>query len=150
MNEIELIIRYLERHGSKVIDIAYHAEELYCTSLVGTSYYPGIISGFNFMDCFFFGNVTIYAEVSGVVDLANKMIIYTEFQVQLKGGATVVHNMQTMGVAHNMNLMGNGEYVGNKRLYGMGFNRIDVGVEGFGAATLAQAMQVNGYLFRMR
>jgi hypothetical protein len=153
MNEIDLIKKYLEAggnlgQGNRVTNISYYQEgalaiaDAYVLNL-------GVITGNAIGQSFFFGNVNINITISGVVVLTNQMLLNLQFMTILKNMSETGYGATTMGVNCGMSLLGNGEYEGNRRLYGMGFNRVVINKNGFGAATFAVRMAFNGYLFSL-
>lgn len=147
MNEFDLIKKYLEKHSTKVIGIEYFDWNIVTVAvLAGT--YLGAPQGEIPRQSWFFGHVNIVAKIGGVIVLTNEMRL--RFQLVSDFGNIFQYNLITeMGVNFGMSLLGNGEYEGVKRLYGCGFNRLELATYGFGAATFEVGMQFNGYLFRL-
>ena len=147
MTEIDLIVKYLELRGSKVQDIFYYDEHL--NYIADGSKTLGAVNGYGIGDAYFFGNISIYTRIDGVIVLANKNAIDIVFYHLIKAtGQNYVSNI-SVGVG-SMNLMGNGAYEDNRRLYGMGLNRVIVARNDFGAATFQIDLYFNGYRFMMK
>lgn len=148
MTEIDLIVKYLEKYGTKVTEIDYYTEG-HLATVDANVWEVGISEGELTTRHFFFGHVNINATISGVIVLTNQMLLNLQFMTIIPRRTEVGYAAQTMGVNLGMSLMGNGEYEGNKRLYGMGFNRAVTNKNGFGAATFAVRYCFNGYRFRL-
>lgn len=148
MTEIDLIVKYLERKGSNVVDFIYYNEgfTLSGTGVCDIGEHEGVILENNF----FFGHVTQRVQIAGAVVLTNKnmmeLIYYTYLKGRIESGSVLHH----MGVNLGMSLLGDGLYEGSKRIYGMGFNKIAVNKVGMGAAEPTVQINCNGYLFKMK
>jgi hypothetical protein len=149
MNEIDLIVKWLQKIGG-VVDDAFYYHELYQNTADGAFWYLGQAEGMDINKNFFLGNVEIHTTISGVVVLTNAMIINNDFNTVLKNSLVRGAFIYECGVALDMSLMGSGIYVGNRRLYGCGFNKMATSLTGFGAATFAQDITFNGYAFVMK
>ena len=145
MNEFELISKYVERGGHRVKDICYFRQDLI---IIGDAGYDiGAVQGYIPQHQFFFGHISINDIIEGVINLANENCHSIIFSTLLYGGLETADIRVCMGVALGMSLMGSGRYIGGKRLYGVGCNRISVNSMGFGAATYEMEVGFNGYIF---
>ena len=148
MNEFDLITKYLEKYGTKVMEFDYYAEGHLAIASEDV-WNLGIIEGEQPLRSFFFGNVNINTTIAGVVVLTNQNLLNLQFLTLLPRRTEVGYAAYTMGVNLSMSLMGNGEYEGSKRLYGMGLNRVLTQQNGLGDATFEVRYCFNGYRFRL-
>jgi hypothetical protein len=145
MDELDLIKGYLLKRGSKIMSACYYNESCLCTA-TGYTYNFGRVDGVTLGHAFLFGHVNLRAHVAGVINLANQMRLSYTFESYLWNWDEVV--LQSgIGVNYGLSLLGNGEYEGNKRIYGIGFSRFNLDAVGFGAATFDVVVNFNGYLF---
>lgn len=145
VNEFNLIEKYLGTIGMRVMDIRYFREFFNIPGEAG--YDIGATQGFNPNHQFFFGNVSIDAVLFGVINLADENLIHTNFSTLLYGHPETADLKLSLGVGLGMSLMGDGVYIGGKRLYGVGCNRISINLVGCGAAELVYEVGFNGYMF---
>jgi hypothetical protein len=149
MDEIALIKKYLDKYGTTVINVEYYTEG-HLAIADADVWNLGIIAGETVTRVWMFGNVHINTTIAGVINLADQNMLNLQFLTAIPGITEVGYAAHTMGVNLGMSLMGNGEYEGNKRLYGMGFNRVVTNTNDFGAATFAVRYCFNGYRFRIK
>lgn len=145
VNEFGLISKYLGSAGYRVMDVRYFRQQKIITAAAG--YDIGDDQGFPPEHQFFFGNISIDAELSGVIVLANENLLSTVFSTLLFGHPEIQDVRIRLGVNLDMSLMGNGFYIGQKRLYGVGCNRISVQFVDLGAAVVEYWVGFNGYMF---
>lgn len=146
MSEIDLIVKYLEKRAGKVKDYTYYSE---VANLIADDVYKvGANDGYPDQDVFFFGHVSLDVLINGVVVLTNANLLVFNFNTTLKSRST--DSAFKMAVNLGMSGLGDGTYVGEKRIYGIGFNRFSVAQSGFGAATYSVYMALNGYLFEIQ
>jgi hypothetical protein len=148
MNEIDLIIRALERKGSPVEDVFYWNEGCLATN-TGFWYRFGVADGLEYQRCWFFGNLSLKLHIAGVIVLTNQMRVAYGFSSTLRGENLGVL-VGGIGVNYGVNLLGNGEYEGIKKLYQVGFNWMNVDTVGFGAATFDLVTNFNGFVFKLK
>lgn len=144
-NEFELIIKYLSRAGARVRDIVYFAESF--TFVDAGVQEIGQMQGFIPQHQFFFGNISIDDTLGGVVVLTNENLHTFFFTTLLYNDIEVESARVSMAIGAGLALQGNGEYLGCKRIYGVGCNRVTAGEFGVGAATLVATISMNGYMF---
>jgi len=141
--------RYLNKHGTHIINVEYYHEGHNATS--DTDVWDlGVVTGEQQSRLWCFGHMNISTTIAGVIVLTNQMMLDLEFTTILPGVTEVGYVNHAMGVNLGMSLMGNGEYEGRSRLYGMGFNRVVTNTLGFGAATFIVRYCFNGYIFRIK
>jgi hypothetical protein len=146
MNEFDLIKRYLSTVGCRVFDVKYFRQDIHFPGPAG--YDIGAAQGIPVNHGFFFGNVSIYNEISGVIVLTNQMLNTVYFTTLLYNAlAETGDTFVGLGVNCGMSLLGNGIYVGSKRIYGISCNRVSVDGIGFGAADFSIHVFFNGYMF---
>ena len=146
--EFGAIERYLEKRGSEVVAIEYFDTNIVATApLAGT--YLGHALGEQDRGGWFLGNVQLVSKIGGVIVLTNENRLRLQLVTDLRGifQYNLIYNF---GVNLHMSLAGNGEYFGDHRFYGAGFNRIELNTYGCGAATYEVGIQFNGYLFRLK
>jgi hypothetical protein len=146
MNEFDLISKFLLKHGTRVIDVCYYSESF--SQAAGAERFPGVANGEILGSCYFFGNVTIYLYVDGVIVLANENRWAFSLLTVLPRYADTNH-VQDLSIGSGLYLLGNGVYTGKHRIYNVGFNRINITPAGIGAATFVFQTQINGYMFRL-
>ena len=144
-NEFDLIVKYLGTVGHRVMDVRYFREQMIIAGAAG--YDIGAAQGFVPNQQFFFGNISISITMSGVIVLTNENLISTVLSTLLFGHLEIQDIRVLLGVNLGMNLMGNGYYIGEKRIYGLGCNRISVQFVGIGAAVIDLWAGFNGYMF---
>ena len=149
MNEIDMIKRYLERHGSKVVDMFYFNDG-FTTSADGFVFYAGLSMGYEFKDAWFFGHINMKVSFLGTIVLTDKNLLNIQFYSMLKGRDDVGYMNIYKGVNLGMSLMGDGTYEGISRYYSMGFNKIIITKLDFGATVFNVLLSMNGYLFLMK
>lgn len=149
MNEIDLIIKRLERNGSPVDDVFYYTEGI----VTGTSPYAlniGLVSGYPVGKCWFFGNVGMAITIGGVIVLTDINTLFMRFGSTFRGiddlGPVDIYK----GVNNGVNLRGDGQYQGNSKIYQIGFNWVTAVKQGFGAATFILDFAFNGFLFILK
>jgi hypothetical protein len=84
-----------------------------------------------------------------VINLANENTISVIFASTLPGEDLGVLHTE-VGVNHGLNLLGNGEYAGTKKIYQVGFNWLGIQTVGFGAATFMMVIDINGFVFKLK
>jgi hypothetical protein len=99
---------------------------------------------------FFFGNVGIYTIINGVIVLTDRNVISHSYSTYIRGGASIGDTVVQIGVNCGTSLTGDGVYIGNKKLYQLGFNRLNYAVVDFGAATYMQDIIFNGFIFKLK
>lgn len=144
-NEFELINKYLTRAGYRVKDVCYY--DMSFTFLGAGTQEIGWPDGYIAGHQFFFGNVSVDDTLGGVVVLANQNLHTFYFTTLLYNGIERESARLSMGVNMDMGLLGNGQYQGCKRLYGIGCNRVTAGQFGCGASTISATISLNGYIF---
>lgn len=150
MNEIDLIKRYLEKSGAyRVQSISYYAEGFAGIVADGNTNL-GVVAGMPVTRAFFFGNLEINAALEGVIVLANRNQIGTTFQTVLPGVTEAGFHSLPLAIGSGLNALGDGTYGGNRRVYGVGGNRIVWVRLNCGAATLGYSWNFNGYVFLLR
>jgi len=147
MNEFDLIKKFLEGHGSKIIGSSFYAESVSLNAGINRM---GVANGEIVGGSWYFGNVSMYARLTGVVDLANENRVSYSFGSELANFANTISLTESLAIGSGLNLLGDGSYIANRRLYGVGFNRIDITLNNFGAAVLQLILTFNGYQFRMK
>ncbi len=145
-SEIDLVIQGLERKGSTVTDYWYHEEGI--SFAVDGSLEVG--EGIPIQDCFFFGHVSLYGTITGAITLAGKNLVMLDFARINKGSTESGINFVGLAIGNGFNALGDGTYILNKRLYGMGFNKVLWTFLGFAAANKIMYIRINGYIFKMR
>jgi hypothetical protein len=149
MNEFDLIKKYLERSGTyRLKNIRYYNEGKSSTASQTTML--GLIAGIPSGYCYCFGNFEISIQMAGVIVLANMNKFWTNVVTTLPGLAEVGFINHYLAIGAGMNLLGNGNYYGYKRFYGIGGNRIDLTSQDIGAATFVWSWNFNGYIFILR
>ena len=148
ITEIDLMIRYLEKLGTKVNDVCYYNEGMIAMAH-GYSLDIGVISGYAAQKCWFFGEVNMSVTIGGVIDLGDANTLLIKFSSLIKGQYDLGSVDIYKGVNNGLNLRGDGQYQGSSRHYQMGFNKVDVTASDFGAATFVVDCAFNGYLFIM-
>ena len=149
MNEIDLIKRYLERSGAYRIKNIYYYNEGDNVD-VATSVLMGVVIGVQPEYVYCFGNLDCHIELSGVITLADK----NKFRIK---ASTALPYLKENGfyetslcIGGGLNLLGDGTYEGYKRIYGIGFNRLDLEALDIAAATFVLNYNFNGYIFILR
>ena len=149
MNEFDLIKRYLEKSGSyKMVGAEYYNEGLELNAAGAVDI--GNVAGIGDTFAFFFGNITINIQLSGVIAAADANELETYLRTNLPRGAEPGVTLCHMAVGAGINPMGDGRYIGHRRLYGVGFNQLELILTDIGAANVEYNFNVNGYLFRLR
>jgi hypothetical protein len=149
MNEIDLIVKWLEKNSGRVDDVCYY-HEFAMINAGGAVWRPGIAQGGTINKDYYFGNLVIETEIAGVIVLTDANIIDHIYSTIMNGNVPLGEISLKIGVNIGADLVGNGHYVGNKRLFQVGFNRLDVVLDDFGAATFVQNIHFNGFVFRMK
>jgi len=145
MNEFDLIEKYLGGVGFRIKDLRYFRQ--YLTIAAEAGYDIGAAQGFPANHQFFFGNITIWTYLVGALTLANKNIISHLFSTLLYGHVEIEDLKLYLAPGAGMGLLGDGTYVGNKRLYGVGCNRISVQKIDFPTGTWSTEVAFNGYIW---
>lgn len=146
MNEFDLIKKFLLKHGTRVIDVCYYNEAF--SQAAAADRYPGVANGEIQGSCYFFGNVTIFLYVDGVIVLANENRWQFTLSTVLPR-KTDTNHVQDLSIGSGLYVLGNGVYTGKHRIYNVGFNKFNVTAAGIGAATFVFQTQINGYMFRL-
>ena len=151
MNEIELIKKWCERYGSKVVEEEFFKASWAKEGAVdpGGTIDVGSNEGIFVKDSYFFGHVDVSFGLSGTIVLTNQNSLEIQFISNMKG-RQIDGNKFTIGIGSGLDLLGNGTYVGYTRKYAKGFNRLLVGLVGVGAATTTWIIELDGILFRMK
>jgi hypothetical protein len=149
MNEEDLVEKYLKRVGSEVIDKYYYSGNL-GTDTFPVIKYMGIGKVEQYEKCFFYGNISVNIDISGVVTLAGQNSLILGFVSEFIGGFTSNDFGVHMNIGNGINLLGDGTYMGSKRFYGVGFNRISFAVVDVAAAVFNVSVRFNGILFIMK
>jgi len=149
MNEFDLIKRYLEKSGAyRIVNVSYYNEGKQLTA--NTTVMLGLVAGHPSGKVFCFGNLEISFSLGGVIVLTNGNSLWTKLQTTPPGLAEPGSYNNYLNIGAGLSLLGNGTYYGYKRIYGVGFNRIDFTAVDIGAATFVLNWNFNGYLFRLR
>lgn len=146
--ELTLIVRKLEMMGKKVSNIYYHNETCLAT-VSGFQYQFGLVGGLTYGNCWFFGNIGIVLRMAGVIVLTNENDFAYTFSSTLVG-EDVATARGRIGVNNGLNLLGNGNYEGTKKIYQVGFNWFGMLALGIGAATFQMIVDFNGYVFKLQ
>lgn len=146
MTEIDLISKYLEKRGGKVKDITYFSDVV--AMVDGVDYYVGAQDGYPGKDVFFFGHLGLDVLIYNTPLLTDSNVLVFNFNTTLKSRST--DSVLKIGVNLGMSLMGDGTYIGEKRLYGIGFNKFSVAKVDFGTALFSGYCSYNGYLFEIQ
>lgn len=149
MNEFDFIKKYLEKSGAyRLTDISYYNEgksiSASNTTMIGAI--RGIPPGYAYC----FGNLDVSITMAGVIVLANMNKFWTKISTTLPGLSEIGFNDNYLCIGAGMNILGNGNYYGYKRFYGIGFNRLDFTSVDIGAATFVWNFNFNGYLFKLK
>ncbi len=152
MNEIDLIVKYLEKNNSEVLDMAYYSRHSILT--VAHEYVvvasAGALEGSDEeVKSFFCGNVSLMVSMEGVVNVVDRNQINIAFGTYNKNGRSEGPAIN-FAPGHNLFLLGDGIYSGEKRLYGLGCTGMGVDTTDIGAATFSVVVCFNGYLFQIR
>jgi hypothetical protein len=145
INEFSLIFKYLEGIGKRVLDVKYFTD--FYNIDAAAAFDLGTTQGYVPNHQFFFGNISISAFMGGVIDLADQNVISTAFETVFFAHPPVQNLRVRLGVNVGMTLTGDGKYIGEKRLYGVGCNRMSVGFLDTGAAVIEYWVSFNGYMF---
>jgi hypothetical protein len=145
MNEFQLIEKYLGGVGYRIKDLRYFRQYLAITSEAG--YDIGAAQGFPANHQFFFGNISIWINLMGALNLAKQNIINTHFSTLLYGGVETSDLRIALAPGAGISLLGDGTYIGNKRLYGLSCNRVSILKVDFPAGTFAIEIAFNGYMW---
>jgi len=149
MNEIELIQRHIAGAGYRVQDVKYHTEQIALT-VEASPYWIGSNLAVPQGHAYFYGNVSMWAEIYSLANLALKNAIRTVFDTSLFGGAAYIDTDIIFGVNLYMGLQGNGDYSGIRRIYNLGFNRVDIDLLDLDpVATFMVMLYINGLLFTL-
>jgi len=150
VNEIDLIVKWLQKNSGPVNDVIYH-NEYHTLSASPDIWDLGIEGGgYEKEKHFFFGNLQMHTLVSGVIVLTDKMGIIVCPDTILSSGMAVAKTIITVGVNYGLNLAGDGTYEGNKKIYQVGCNKIITSVDDFGAADFYIDYTFNGFVFIMK
>lgn len=151
MEEEDLIVRYLERKGSRVIDIVYYYE-YFSKTADGNIYIAGENEGVINKKSFFFGNVhfDMVLDIGGGIVLANRNQLQVDMCTNLTGRDEPGVISCIMAIGNGLSMLGNGSYEGVKRMYGIGFNYAVVAGSDVGAATWEIRTTLNGILYVMK
>jgi hypothetical protein len=141
MEERDLIIRYLENNGAKVRDCYYYSEESDSLTMD-----LGVTKGLALYGCYLFGNISITATMSGVT-LANKNIVQVSVGDVIMGGLAKSEHHFKYAPGAGFGMLGDGTYILEKRIYGIGFNRIYETDIDAGGTTIVGNMTVNGMIY---
>jgi len=144
-NEIELITRYIEGAGYRVKDVRYIDDNI--MYMGAGNYYVGVNQGHIVQHQFFYGNISMQDEFQGVINLANRNEHVLIFSTLLYGGVNVETARHSFCVGSNSDLLGDGNYIGQKRFYGVGCNQVTIGAVGCGAALIAGGISFNGLIW---
>jgi len=147
MNEIELIIAFLEIHGGRVLDVKYYQNnDVFKT---GVTFNLGSDNGITNPNLvYFFGNVSLNFSLSGTVVLTDRNEVIVKLNTKLRE-RTLEPLVNSMQVNQGLNLLGDGIYYGTRRLYGVGCTDLELTNYDTGAATYYCNVSLNGYLFIM-
>jgi hypothetical protein len=148
MNEIDLIVKWLQKNSGPVDDVFYYHE--YMTQNAAGHWHLGLLGGYAEDRHFFFGNVNILTIIQGVILLTDQMLINHIFATYMTGNIPLGQTNIAIAVNSGVNLLGDGVYTGNKKVYQVGFNRLTTALSDFGAATFVQNITFNGFAFRMK
>jgi hypothetical protein len=148
MNELDLILKWLRKKSGPVKDVFYH-NEFHTVSVSPDTWDLGGEDGFIKEKHFFFGNLQIHTLVSGVILLTDKMGIIVAPDTVFVSSVAMAKTIITLGINYGLNLTGNGEYEGNKKVYQLGCNKIITSVDDFGAADFYIDYTFNGFVFEM-
>ena len=148
-DEFGIIEQYIERYGARLTLIAYYNEG-FVLNAATSSVYVGVKEGYKAKYCYFFGNVVINGCITGTVVLTNANFCNVKFMTDMPNRIETNYLDCISTINSPLVLLGNGEYRGTRRLYGVGCNRIDLEFTGFGAAVHTTYVHLNGYLFSMR
>jgi hypothetical protein len=144
--EEDLIIKYLQKRGSKVLDSFYHHETLYSLSSDVKTLYLGDSIGVPNDKCYFFGNISIFSKIQGTVVLTN--VNQLDFSLVTRFPLFVSTNLLVRSSpAQDMKLEADGTYQNFKRMYGLGFNEGSFAYNSMGAALGFITVQCNGILY---
>lgn len=144
-NEIELVTRYIEGSGYRVKDVRYFEDHI--LYMGAGNYYVGVNQGHVQQHQFFYGNISLQDEMQGVINLANRNEHVIIFSTLLYGGVAIETARHSFCVNSGLDLLGDGNYIGSKRLYGVGCNQVDIGVIGCGAALIAGGISFTGLIW---
>jgi hypothetical protein len=149
MNEIDLIIRWLEKNSGQVDDVCYY-HEFAMVNAGGAVWRPGIAQGGVINHDYYFGNLTIETLINGVIVLTDRNRIAHIYSTIMSGNVPLGEVNIMFAINSGADLLGDGVYMGNKKIFQVGFNRLDVVLDDFGAATFVQNIHFNGFMFRMK
>ena len=145
--QIELIERYISRAGGRVRDVIFHRETV-VSNTNGDIFYVGMNMGYPIQHAFFVGNIHLWTEIYTVADLALKNAIRINLSTLLDTGVEYGDADIISGVNLRLALMGNGDYSGDRRLYNIAFNKINIFTLDLDpGATFMVMMYLSGYLF---
>jgi len=145
-SEIKLIQRWLSSGGRNVQDVQYH-KDLFIIGAPGIQWI-GQRAGLPLTQTFFFGTVHYWIELYTIANLAlqNKVRVLSGYQIY--DGLTWTATDMIFAVNHQLTLLGDGTYSGNRRIYNCGFNFFNVSVVDFDPlGTFMAEMTVDGLLF---
>jgi len=144
-NEIQLVTRYIEGSGYRVKDVRYFED--YIAYIAAGDYYIGVNRGQIAQHQFFYGNISIWDQMTGVVVLANRNEHRFVFATLLYGGVEIEACRQSLCVGSGLDLLGSGEYLGNRRLYGVGCNFVRISTHFVGASAISGGVLLNGLIW---
>jgi hypothetical protein len=157
MNELDLIIKYLQLRGSKVVDYLYYVEYIIMSSAEFTAGLGTVVKqlaketqGRAVQDVYFFGNITVAGSLAGVITLAGQNEFNFGFISRLKGRTEAGYISTSLMVADNLYKDGAGVYRGNRRIYGVGCNELQCQAVGITAGVPTVQIELNGIIFIMK
>jgi hypothetical protein len=147
MNEIDLIIKWLQKVSGKLSEAIYYHET---GELIGDNViFMGLENGYIEQKNFYFGNLNLHLTFGGVPVLTDANTINIATETWLRAVNMGGRNDWSMGINHGLNLLGDGSYVGDKKIYQAGFNRLIFLANDMGVATWNMKWTFNGFVFVM-
>lgn len=146
ISEVEIITKYIEGSGYRVKNISYLEDSI--AYMGAGNYYIGSAQGYIDQHQFFYGHLSIEDEFQGVINLANRNQHLIIFSTQLYGAPALVETARiSFCVGSGSALLGDGNYIGNRRLYNVGCNMVTFGEIGCGAALFTGNLSFNGLIW---
>lgn len=153
MNEIDVITRWCEKYGSSVDSVNFHKDSKLFAGLgpwAGTTWDIGENEGLQVDKSYFFGHVDVTISLSGTINPADANGLDAHFISYMKSRQISGSNL-LLAVGSGIDILGNGAYIGYRRLYAKAFNRIFTSLAMIDASCVySVTYEVEGYLFRMK
>jgi hypothetical protein len=148
MSEMDAIMAFLKKVNSEVVDVIY-VNDGWSWINAGGNYFVGSQLGYPDKTAWMFGNIYIDGYIDAGPTLAQKNEFAISFGNRFKDNVTKVAVEKNIQIGNGLNLVGNGQYCCNSRLYGVGFNYVSVSFNGI-TPTASLNIGFNGLLYIMR